>query len=58
MKSIYRLILRTKLNFETKEKEKKSIWTFFKLESSLFNFIFRLFNFIQKEDQERKRKFY
>lgn len=48
MKSIYRLILRTKLNFETKEKEKKSIWTFFKLESSLFNFIFRLFNFIQK----------
>lgn len=48
MKNIYRLILKTKLNFETKEKEKKSIWTFFKLEYSLFNFSFRLFNFIQK----------
>lgn len=35
MKSIYRLILRTKLNFETKEKEKKAFEPFFKLESSL-----------------------
>lgn len=45
MKSIYRLILKTKLNFETKKKEKKSIWTFFKLESSLFNYLFN-FSFI------------
>lgn len=60
MKSIYRLILRTKLNFETKEKEKKAFEPFlnWNLPYLIIYLIFRLFNFIQKEDQERKRKFY